>query len=165
MIWLSIFRNSWIFQWLLTVLIFNAIICKNLTNFFFNSDHSKKKLFSNKSSVPIKEIPIKTLHYIWSQSLLITVTDDDLICLKINFWHGVRIIDELCWQSHYGMLMKKASLARCNTSVKTVKKLALNLTKFIVPDSLLQTDVSVYGNSQYKLQPLPENTILDLKGK
>ena len=64
----------------------------------------------------------------------------------------------------FGVSIKSESLQRCNNSGKTVVKLALNLVEFIIPTELVNKGMSVYGNTQYKLKPLPDNIIQALKG-
>ena len=48
------------------------------------------------------------------------------------------------------MQIKSTDLERCNNSAKTTSKLALNLVEFIIPEDMVKSGVSVYGNSQHK---------------
>ena len=68
-------------------------------------------------------------------------------------------------EARLGVQIKKETLERCMSTAKTATKLALNLIEFIIPEDLMKTGVSVYGNAQFRLKSMPSNMVAALKGK
>ena len=48
-------------------------------------------------------------------------------------------------------------------TAKSATKLALNLIEFIISEDLMQTVVSVYGNTQFRLKSMPSSMVAALK--